>query len=50
MIEAHKELPELTFDIYGSGGEDSLLREIIANHQAEDYIQLKGHAGTFADL
>ena len=44
VIEAHKELPELTFDIYGSGGEDSLLREIIANHQAEDYIQLKGHA------
>ncbi|VNU97575.1 glycosyl transferase [Streptococcus pneumoniae] len=44
VIEAHKELLELTFDIYGSGGEDSLLRDIIANHQAEDYIQLKGHA------
>ena len=44
VIEAHKELPELTFDIYGSGGEDSLLREIISTHKAEDYIQLKGHA------
>ena len=44
VIEARKEIPELTFDIYGSGGEDSLLRDIIANHQAEDYIQLKGHA------
>ena len=44
VIEARKEIPELTFDIYGSGGEDSLLRDIIATHQAEDYIQLKGHA------
>jgi len=44
VIEARKEIPELTFDIYGSGGEDSLLREIIASHKAEDYIQLKGHA------
>ena len=44
MIEAHKELPELTFDIYGSGGEESLLRQIITTNQAEDYIHLKGHA------
>ena len=43
VIEARKEIPELTFDIYGSGGEDSLLRDIIATYQAEDYIQLKGH-------
>ena len=44
VIEAHKELPELTFDIYGSGGEESLLRQIITTNQAEDYIHLKGHA------
>ncbi len=36
----------LNFWYYGSGGEDSLLRESIATHQAE-YIQLKGHAGNF---
>ena len=44
VIEARKEISELTFDIYGSGGEDSLLREIITSHKTEDYIQLKGHA------
>ena len=44
VIQAHQVLPELTFDIYGSGGEESLLREIITAHQAENYIQLKGHA------
>ena len=44
VIQAHQILPELTFDIYGSGGEESLLREIIMAHQAENYIQLKGHA------
>ena len=44
VIEAHKELPELTFDIYGSGGEEGRLHEIIAAGQAEEYIKLKGHA------
>lgn len=44
VVEAHKTLPELTFDIYGSGGEEGRLREQIANAQAEDYIHLKGHA------
>ena len=44
VIEAHKELPELTFDIYGSGSMDARLREIIVEAQAGDYIRLMGHA------
>lgn len=43
VIRAKETLPELGFDIYGQGGEDRLLRDIIAEHQAEDYIKLKGH-------
>ncbi|MGT2803297.1 accessory Sec system glycosyltransferase GtfA [Streptococcus henryi] len=43
VIEAHKVLPDLTFDIYGKGGEEKLLREIISNASAESYISLKGH-------
>ena len=50
MIEAHKELPELTFDIYGSGGEEGRLHEIIAAGQAEEYIKLKGQCRTFSNL
>ena len=37
-------MPELTFDIYGSGGEEGRLHEIIAAGHAEEYIKLKGHA------
>ena len=43
VIEAHKVLPKLTFDIYGSGGEEGRLRDLISNGEAESYIQLKGH-------
>lgn len=40
---AKQHLPELTFDIYGEGGQRQLLEELIAKHQASDYIKLKGH-------
>lgn len=43
VIAAKKDLPELTFDIYGSGGEHAKIAAIIKEHQAEDYICLKGH-------
>lgn len=43
VILARKTLPELTFDIYGEGGERSKLTQIIQDNHAEDYIQLKGH-------
>lgn len=43
VIEAKRSLPELTFDIYGTGGEEAKLRDLIVNHHAQDYIQLQGH-------
>lgn len=43
VIEARKTLPQLTFDIYGYGGEEAKIREIIEKASAQDYIRLKGH-------
>lgn len=43
VIAAKKHLPELTFDIYGSGGEQGKIETIIKEYGAEEYIQLKGH-------
>ncbi len=40
---AKAELPELTFDIFGAGGEESKLKEIIKKLGAEEYIKLQGH-------
>lgn len=41
--KAHEQVPDLTLDIYGSGGEEKALREIIHVLNAEDYIHLMGH-------
>lgn len=43
VIQAKKQLPQLQFDIYGSGGEEAKLRNIISNQGAKDYIHLCGH-------
>lgn len=43
VLLAKQALPELTFDIYGAGGQEHKLREQIKVAQAETYIQLKGH-------
>ncbi|GGE33721.1 accessory Sec system glycosyltransferase GtfA [Streptococcus himalayensis] len=43
VIQAHEQVPGLTFDIYGAGGEEQKLRDLISQGQAESYIQLKGH-------
>lgn len=40
---AKKEVPELTFDIYGSGGQEARLRDLIDKHAASGYIRLMGH-------
>ena len=37
-------MPELSFDIYGKGGEEGKLRSLIDELGAADYIHLKGHA------
>lgn len=43
VILAREEVPEVTLDIYGSGGQEATLREIIEKHDATDYIRLMGH-------
>lgn len=43
VIMAKKDLPKLTFDIYGFGGEGAKLTALIRQHQAETYIRLLGH-------
>ncbi|MEY8457645.1 accessory Sec system glycosyltransferase GtfA [Lactococcus ileimucosae] len=43
VILAKKSLPQLTFDIYGEGGERNKLTKLISDAHAQDYIQLKGH-------
>lgn len=43
VIKARLQLPDLSLDIYGSGGEEAKLRQIITENEAEDYIRLCGH-------
>ncbi len=43
VIEAQKRLPELQFDIYGAGAQETNIREIITAASAETFIHLKGH-------
>ena len=41
---AHQKEPNLRFDIYGKGGEQENLQDLIDILGANDYIQLRGHA------
>ena len=43
VVAAKASLPELSFDIYGTGGEEAKIKAIITENQAEDYIRLMGH-------
>lgn len=43
VVKAKKVLPDLTFDIYGEGGERGKIQNVIDELQAGDYIHLKGH-------
>lgn len=43
VIKAHEIFPELTFDIYGEGGERQKLTQLIEEGEAQSYITLKGH-------
>lgn len=40
---ARESLPELQFDIYGSGGQEDKLRTLIESKKAGHYIRLMGH-------
>lgn len=42
VIAAKNQIPELKLDIYGNGGQRSVLQDLINNHQANDYIHLMG--------
>ncbi|QOG10917.1 accessory Sec system glycosyltransferase GtfA [Leuconostoc sp. LN180020] len=44
VIEAKKQIPNLTFSIYGTGGEEAKIAKIISDNHAENYIKLMGHA------
>lgn len=43
VLKAKASVPEITFDIYGEGGQRQLLSKLIQENHAEDYITLKGH-------
>lgn len=42
VVEAKKEVPKLTLDIYGEGGEKERLQKLIHELDAQEFIQLKG--------
>lgn len=42
VVKAREAVPQLSLDIYGKGGEEQKLRELIKKHGAEDYIVLRG--------
>jgi accessory Sec system glycosylation protein GtfA len=40
---AHEKIPDITFDIYGRGGEAKTIENAIRRHNASSYITMKGH-------
>lgn len=44
VIKAKEVVPDITFDIYGKGGEEQKIRKIINDNHAQDYIKLMGHS------
>ena len=42
VVKARETVPQLSLDIYGKGGEEQKLRELIKKYKAEDYINLRG--------
>lgn len=42
VVEARKTIRDLTLDIYGKGGEEERLRDLIAKQNGEAFIHLKG--------
>ena len=43
VVKAKESLPQVNFDIFGTGAEEAKLKAIIEENQAQDYIHLKGH-------
>ncbi|MCD8379754.1 MAG: accessory Sec system glycosyltransferase GtfA [Lachnospiraceae bacterium] len=42
-VKAHEKVPDISLDIYGSGGEEKTLQNMIQVLKAESYIHLMGH-------
>lgn len=42
VVKARKTVPQLSLDIYGKGGEEQKLQDLIKKHGAENYIVLRG--------
>ena len=42
VVKARKAVPQLSLDIYGQGGEEQKLRELVKKHGAESYILFRG--------
>lgn len=42
VVKAHQVIPEITFDIYGKGGEEEKLLKLIKDKNADTYIRLCG--------
>ena len=43
VVDAKRHLPALNFDIYGKGGKEMELQQLILKNNAQNYIHLKGH-------
>lgn len=50
MYEARKLYPEISLDIFGQGGEDTNLKTLIKELNAESYVKLKGHSHNINDV
>ena len=44
VVEARKTIGDISLDIYGKGGEEGRLRELIARGKCEEYVHLKGRS------
>lgn len=42
VVKARQTVPQLSLDIYGKGGEEKKLQELIEKYEAKDYIFLQG--------
>lgn len=43
VVNARKEIEDLTLDIYGEGSQRKMLESLIVQNNAQSYIKLKGH-------
>lgn len=42
VVKARKQVPDVSLDIYGKGGEEGRLRQLMERHQCQEYVRLMG--------